>query len=102
MPVNNRKRRHATTNKGTIPIGKLADVAQRVLKNWKKLGRVLELDENQLREIEQDYENDGIQEQCYQMLLAWKERYPDQGYETLSYALGKLHLNDVARQLNFN
>lgn len=100
MPINNRKRRHS--NNGPVSEAKLADIAAKVQSHWKRLGRALELDEDQIREIDRDYENEGIQEQAYQMLLAWKQRYPDNGYDSLAQALGKLHLNGVARQLYFN
>ena len=102
MPVNSRKRKHAEGNEGPVPVEKLVEVAQNVQGKWKGLGRVLGLDEVQIIEIERDNEKDGLQEQAYQMLLAWKERYPDNTYETLFKALGKIHLNGVARQLYLN
>ena len=77
MPTNNRKRRHSIeNNKGPVPSGKLIEIAKEktVQEKWKNLGRALGVDDNQLLEIERDYENDGIQEKAYQMLFAWKER----------------------------
>ena len=63
------------------------------------MGRALELSEDQITEIEKDYKNEGIQEQAYRMLVTWRETYPDNNYETLFQALGKLKFNGVARQL---
>ena len=77
-------------------------MAGRVKHKWKRLGRTLELREDQITEIERDYQVDGIQEQAYQMLLTWRESYPDNGYETLSQALGKHSFNTVARQLYYS
>ncbi|XP_028395283.1 uncharacterized protein LOC114519360 [Dendronephthya gigantea] len=98
-PSNNRKRRHTDVPEGPIPNAKLDEVAKRVQEKWKKLGRTLELREDQLTEIEHDFKNGGIQEQAYQMLRIWQESYPDKGYESLIQGLGKLGYNTVAREL---
>ena len=98
-PINSRKRRYTGIPEGPIPDSKLTEVAERVQNKWKRLGRTLELREDQITEIERNYKDDGIQEQAYQMLLTWRECYPDNGYATLFQALGKLNLNAVANQL---
>ena len=101
-PIRSRKRRHTDVPEGPISNAKLTEVAERVQEKWKKLGRALELREAQITEIERNYKDDGIQEQAYQMLVAWRECYPDNGYEILSQALGKLSFKATARQLYFS
>ena len=98
-PINSRKRRHTDIPEGSIPNSKLTEVAERVQNKWKRLGRTLELREDEITEIERNYKDDGIQEQAYQMLVRWQECYPENGYATLFQALGKLNLNAVAHQL---
>ena len=98
-PFSSRKRRHTDAPEGPIPNAKLSDVAKAIQEKWKRMGRALELSEDQITEIEKDYKNEGIQEQAYQMLVTWRETYPDNNYETLFQALGKLKFNGVARQL---
>ena len=99
-PMNSRKRRHTDVPEGPVSDSKLTEVAERVQHKWKKLGRALGLIEDQIIEIEHNFKND-VQEQSYQMLLAWRERYPHDGSATLSQVLGKLGFNAVANQLYF-
>ena len=98
-PSNNRKRRHTDAPERQVSDAKLMEVAERVQDKWKKLGRTLGLGEDQITEIELDYKDEGVQEQAIKMLHSWRECYPDNGYETLFQALGKINLNTVARQL---
>ena len=98
-PFNSRKRRHTDAPPGPIPNAKLTEVAIAIQDKWKFVGRVLKVNENQITEIERNYKDQGIQEQAYQMLVAWQEAYPDNNYEVLFQALGKLKFNSVARQL---
>ena len=77
-----------------------SEVTCKLLGKWKELGRVLKMNENHLREIEQDHKQDGVKEQAYQMLLAWRETYPDHCTLTaLSEALCKIGLGYVARDM---
>ena len=75
------------------------EITGKVLHRWKQLGRALKLNESKLREIEQDYRQDGVREQAYQMLLAWRESFPDYcTLSSLSEALCAIGLGSVAHQ----
>ncbi|XP_031567582.1 uncharacterized protein LOC116302432 [Actinia tenebrosa] len=75
------------------------EIAGKVPKMWKELGRALKINENKLDEIEQDYKHDRVREQAYQMLLAWRESFPEYcTLSSLSEGLCKIGLKNVARQ----
>ena len=68
---------------------------------WKQLGRVLGVSDSKIKEIEHDcsINKDSLYEKPYQVLLAWRDRYPDRcNLTTLSRALCKVGLGYVARQ----
>lgn len=92
---NMRKRKHQEVNWGD----KFSELASKLPDKWKQLGRVLNVSESKIREIELDCRQDGVREQAYQMLLAWQEQRPEQcTLATLSTALCKIGLGYVARQ----
>ncbi|XP_032235104.2 uncharacterized protein LOC116616958 [Nematostella vectensis] len=78
---------------------KFVEITGKLTGRWKDLGRVLRMEEPTIQEIELNYKQDGVREQAYQMLLAWREKYPDNcSLQTLSNALCKIGLGYVARQ----
>lgn len=80
---------------------KFQDLAQKLVGNskWRQLGRVLGVGESKIKEIENDYSKDGVQEMAYQVLVAWRDLYPDRcNLSNISSALCKIGLNSVARQ----
>ena len=82
---------------------KFQDLAQKVVGNgkWKQLGRVLGVGDNKIQEIEHDcsMRQDGLHEKAYQVLIAWRDLYPDRcNLNNISSALCKIGLNSVARQ----
>ena len=55
--------------------------------DWKKLGHVLGLS-REVERIGQDYRRNGVSEQAYRILLAWKQKNGwDATYEVLGKAL---------------
>ena len=81
---------------------KFQDLSQNIGNGkWKQLGRVLGVSDNKIKEIEHDccINKDGLYEKSYQVLLAWRDLYPDRcDLNTLSGALYKVGLEYVARQ----
>lgn len=81
---------------------KFQDLSQNIGNGkWKQLGRVLGVSDNKIKEIEHDcsINKDGLSEKSYQVLLAWRDLYPDRcNLNTLSGALCKVGLGYVARQ----
>ena len=68
---------------------------------WKQLGRVLGVGDSRIQEIEHDcsMRQDGLQEKTYQVLIAWRDLYPDRcSLNNLSSALCKVGLGYMARQ----
>ena len=68
---------------------------------WKPLGRVLGVGDSKIEEIEHDcsIRQDGLHEKPYQVLIAWRDLYPDRcSLYNLSSALCKVGLGYVARQ----
>lgn len=96
---NARKRR---LHEPVISEAKFQDLAQNVGNGkWKQLGRVLGVGDNKIQEIEHDctLRQDGLQEKAYQVLIAWRDQYPDRcNLNNLSSALCKVGLGYVARQ----
>lgn len=81
---------------------KLFDLAGKLLDKWKPMARILSISESKIREIEVDYKQDGVREQATQMLLAFRDLYPDKcTLNVLSTALCKIGLGYVARQYSF-
>lgn len=70
----------------------LDDISENIARDWKKVGRKLNLQERDLNEINMNFRDDTEQEKAFQMLLTWRERYPDQ------FTSGRL--NKVLRQCN--
>lgn len=102
-------KKNARKRKLTEPVNweeKFLDLAQKVVGNgkWKQLGRVLGIGDSKIQEIEHDcsIRQDGLQEKAYQVLIAWRDLYPDRcNLSNISSALCKIGLNSVARQCCF-
>ena len=56
---------------------KFDDIAAEISKSWKSIGRKLNVTEAELREIEFNYQHSGEKEKAFQMLIAWRERDPE-------------------------
>ena len=81
---------------------KLSDLAGKLLDKWKRFARILNISENKIREIEADYRQEGVREQAFQMLFAFRDQCPDKcTLQVLSSALSKIGLGYVARQYSF-
>lgn len=64
----------------------LLNISTQVLSSWELLARVLGFQDVELDQLVAD--NRDIFEQCYQMLLRWKQKCGSQGsYEALARAL---------------
>lgn len=99
-------RKNARKRRRNEPVNweeKFQDLAQKLVGNskWKQLGRVLGVGDGKIQEIEHDcsMRQDGLQEKAYQVLVAWRDLYPDRcNLDNISTALCKIGLNAVARQ----
>ena len=81
---------------------KLFDLAGELLDKWKQMARILRMSESKIREIEVNFKQEGVREQAIQMLLAFRDLYPDKcTLNVLSTALCKIGLGYVARQYCF-
>ena len=72
---------------------KLKDTA--AAKNWKFIGRRLDLGESDIQQIEKEHGND-LREAFYQMMLKWRTTKGEQAtYDELIEALKKENLTEV-------
>ena len=79
------------------PLGtsELWKISQFINNHWKSLGRNLEVPEEDLNQVEHAHKD--MRECSYQMLLKWKERFPQKCvFGTLYVALCDSGLNSVA------
>ncbi|XP_068754021.1 THO complex subunit 1-like isoform X2 [Montipora capricornis] len=61
-------------------------IAHELGTKWKMLGRVLDVSEPVLEQIEKD--NDELSERCYKVLIRWQERFASEAtYQRLAQAL---------------
>ena len=66
--------------------------------SWKKLGRMLKVQEQKLTQLEKDYAQDTY-EQAFKMLLHWKESNADAAtYQILFNALTKGDCSSLAKK----
>ena len=72
-----------------------------VFQEWKSIARSLLLSENDICLIDDKYYlKDGLRECCYQMLIKWRELYPNECYfYNLCLKLVKINLNFYIFQL---
>lgn len=76
---------------------RLDDIAGNIAQHWKKVGRKLNLEEKELNEINLNYRDSSECEKAFQMLLVWRERYPDQfTIGRLRNVLEQCHLKHTA------
>ena len=92
-----RKRRLPQFPDGPIPTDKLDQLAAHLHNKWRNLGRALNLDEEDITAIDKNH-HEAV-EKAYQMLVTWQEKFPENNFEILHQALGKINLNRVAGKL---
>lgn len=72
-----KRKSDALYSKEPLSESKFDDIAAEISKSWKSIGRKLNVSEPELREIELNYQHSGEKEKAFQMLIAWRERDPD-------------------------
>ncbi|XP_065065525.1 uncharacterized protein LOC135691567 isoform X2 [Rhopilema esculentum] len=100
-PIRNAKRKLDVSCHDDIQLtdAKLDKIARQIVSTWKSVGRNLSVDERKLSEIDQSNQNESAREKAFQMLMAWKEMFPDEFCaEVLGRALVKCDLKYTARQ----
>ena len=86
--------------------GKFVDISSSVLPNnaheiakmlpkWKFLARLLGIQDHEIQQITENFQND-VQEQCYQMLLKWKQSHSDS--DSSYHKLGEAILEEFGEQ----
>uniref|UniRef100_A0A7M5VBJ1 Death domain-containing protein n=2 Tax=Clytia hemisphaerica TaxID=252671 RepID=A0A7M5VBJ1_9CNID len=65
--------------KDTRPIeeNELDDIAEQISRSWRHVGRKLNITESSLNEIDLRTGQNTEREKAFQMLLEWRERFPD-------------------------
>ena len=72
------------------------DVADRIVKDWKRVARRLCVDEKEIERIESNEKYDDAREKPYQMLLYWMESKSESAtVDRLCQALRKEQKNDT-------
>lgn len=93
------RRKQLLVPSGKVSVEDLLRISKQIGSKWKDLGRQLKLEDSQLEIINADYfNNGGLMEISYQMLIQWREKYAEAAtYRVLVNALLTVKLKNLAK-----
>ena len=75
----------------------LLQLERKLGKDWRKLGRILSVSDNELDAIYEDWEDEGLEEMAHRMFCAWKNQQKLPTLNALANAIYKINRIDLIR-----